>query len=179
MGPASTLSQATGPHVTMLSEHRLPTPDGSSRPWRSPGVLGHNPRPEIAENPSRQGRPSTVQSVVIWRFSGLQMSSARTHRVAIVRVLRSVYRWHPLDWHRICICIWVHETTELSTPFENRTTAMNNPKNLAFARSFVHAVTVRPFFADLKRMRDEPTILRATPAASRPTSVAAPQPAAA
>ena len=72
-----------------------------------------------------------------------------------------------------------HETTELSTPFENRTTAMNNPKNLAFARSFVHAVTVRPFFADLKRMRDEPTILRATPVASRQTSVAAPQPDAA
>jgi hypothetical protein len=56
---------------------------------------------------------------------------------------------------------------------------MNNPKNLAFARSFVHAVTVRPFFADLKRMHDEPTILRATPAAARRSSVATPRPAAA
>ena len=82
-------------------------------------------------------------------------------------------------WHRICICIWVHETTEPSAPFDNRTTAMNHPKNLAFARSFVHAITVRPFFADLKRMHDDPHILRASPAPSRRTNVATPRPAAA
>jgi hypothetical protein len=44
---------------------------------------------------------------------------------------------------------------------------MNNSKTFDFAHSFVHAVTVRPFFADLKRMQDDPNILRASPPPAR------------
>lgn len=57
--------------------------------------------------------------------------------------------------------------------------AMNDPKTFAFARSFVHAVTVRPFFSDLKRMHDDPHILRVSPPPAQRSNTAPRRPAAA
>ena len=42
--------------------------------------------------------------------------------------------------------------------------------NTDFARNFVHAVTVRPFFRDLKRMQDAPHLF---PRAAQPPVTAA------